>query len=398
MRRKPFGRLLTAYTVNQIGDYVGLVALGILVYAETRDPLAVTALYVAMQFLPALIAPLLTARLDQRSLRSTLAALYLVEGLLFAALGLLATNFLLTVTLVLVLIDGALMLTARGLLRAATSDVLEPAGLLRRGNGLLNVGFALGFVGGAALGGVLVETFSVETALFIDAASFSICAVLLAASSGITETKHVQRVPLQQRLMEGLGYVRNNTPIRLLLIGEGLAIVCFTLVVPIEIVYAKETLQTNDAGYGSLIAAWGFGVVLGSALFLGTTKRSPQRLILLSTISIGIAYIGIGSVRTLWAACLFSILGGAGNGVQWVSVMTALQEATPPELQARITGLLEAVASAATGVGFIVGGLLTSVTSPVVAFTASGIAVLALCVAAALVRAFAPTPATETSG
>ena len=44
--------------------------------------------------------------------------------------------------------------------------------------------------------------------------------------------------------------------------------------------------------------------------------------------------------------------------------MTALQEATPDDLQARITGLLESIASAMTGVGFLIGGVVTAIASP----------------------------------
>ena len=46
----------------------------------------------------------------------------------------------------------------------------------------------------------------------------------------------------------------------------------------------------------------------------------------------------MASAQTLLVACLLSVVGGAGNGVQWVAVMTALQEATPPEYQARVSG------------------------------------------------------------
>ena len=70
------------------------------------------------------------------------------------------------------------------------------------------------------------------------------------------------------------------------------------------------------------------------------------------------------------------MLGGLGNGVQWVSVMTALQEATPQDLQARVTGLLESVASAMTGVGFLLGGVITALTSPPTAFAISGLGVV----------------------
>ena len=55
------------------------------------------------------------------------------------------------------------------------------------------------------------------------------------------------------------------------------------------------------------------------------------------------------------------MLGGTGNGVQWVAVVTALQEATPIDLQARVVGLLESLGAAMPGVGFLLGGALTTV-------------------------------------
>ena len=98
-----FGRLLFSYTTNSIGDYVGLVALAVLVYGETKDPLATTALFVAAQFLPAFFAPMLTATVDQQSLRRALPAIYAIEAVVFGALALLATSFSLVPVLVLAL-------------------------------------------------------------------------------------------------------------------------------------------------------------------------------------------------------------------------------------------------------------------------------------------------------
>ena len=88
----------------------------------------------------------------------------------------------------------------------------------------------------------------------------------------------------------------------------------------------------------------------------------------------------MASTSRLAVACAFSVLGGFGNGIQWVSVMTALQEATPDDLQARITGLLESIASAMTGVGFLIGGVVTAIASPPAAFAVSGIGVIAIVV------------------
>ena len=72
--------------------------------------------------------------------------------------------------------------------------------------------------------------------------------------------------------------------------------------------------------------------------------------------------------------------------------MTALQESTPGDLQARITGLLESIVSAATGVGFLIGGVITAATSPPTAFAVSGIGVVVLVALAGIFRVVPDTP------
>src|SRR4051812_37457875 len=122
---RPFGRLLTAYTVNEIGDSVGIVALAVLVYDRTTAVAPTAAIFVAAKFLPALLAPLLTARVDQWALRKVLPALYVVEAAVFAALGLIADgSFVLVLVLALGLVDGTLAITGRGLTRGAVAAVL----------------------------------------------------------------------------------------------------------------------------------------------------------------------------------------------------------------------------------------------------------------------------------
>jgi predicted MFS family arabinose efflux permease len=358
----------------------------VLVYAETKDPLATTALFIAAEFLPAFAAPVLTAHTDQFALRKALPALYAAEAVAFGLLAVLAGSFSLPLVLLITLIDGVMMLTARGLSRGAVNAVLQPHGRLREGNGLLNVGFAVASVGGAALGGILVSLVGVSAALWVDAASFAAIAVLLGFSRHLP-TARPEREPMFARAREGLRYARRHRNVRLLLGGEALAIMFFTLTVPIEIVYAEETLGTDEAGYGILLSSWGAGVVLGSVVFLTVRERSATVLILLSTLAIGAAYLGMGVARELWLACAFSVIGGLGNGIQWVSVMTALQESTPADLQARITGLLESIGSAMTGVGFLIGGIVTAIFSPPTAFAVAGVGVVLLVAAGAISRA-----------
>src|SRR3954451_7823220 len=106
---RPFGRLLSSYTLNELGDSVGVVALAVLVYDRTQAVAPTAAFFMIAKFLPALLAPALTARIDQLSVRRSLPALYLIEAIVFVLLALIAGGeFLLVAVLVLGLIDGTL--------------------------------------------------------------------------------------------------------------------------------------------------------------------------------------------------------------------------------------------------------------------------------------------------
>jgi predicted MFS family arabinose efflux permease len=388
LRVRPFGRLLASYTVNDLGDSIGVVALAILVYDQTESVAPTAGFFLIAKFLPALFATGLTAHLDRFGLRKTLPALYGVEALVFSILAFLADGdrFLLPLVLLLAAIDGTLAITGRGLTRGAVAVLLQPKDLLSEGNALMNLGFAVSSVFGAALAGALIAAFGVSVALLVDAASFAAIALVLAVAHDLPDPEHEDRTPWRERFIDGLEFARDFRPVRTLLVGQALALICFTVVVPIEVIYAKESLETTDAGFGILMSSWGAGIVLGSLLFLWLKSRVGLVMILLSSAAVGVAYLGMSQAGTLAVACAFSVVGGAGNGVQWVSVMTQLQEATPAEFQSRMAGLLESLGAAMPGVGFLLGGTIVALGSPRTAFAVAGIGILVLVVAAAILR------------
>src|SRR5436190_23649669 len=93
LRLPGFGHLAFAYTVNELGNWLGEIALAVLVFNETGSPLATAALFLGMQFVPALLSQPLVARLEPLGLRRLLPALYLAEGAIFVALAIQASEF-----------------------------------------------------------------------------------------------------------------------------------------------------------------------------------------------------------------------------------------------------------------------------------------------------------------
>jgi MFS family permease len=385
LRRPAFRRLALSYAVNEMGDWLGIIALSLLVFERTGSALATTALFMGTGFLPALMTPFFVARLERPPPRFVLPAIYAAEAAAFAALALLAGHFSLPAIVAIAAVDGALALTAKTLTRAVTAAMLEPEGELRDGNAVLNIAFTGGAAAGPALAGGVVAALGAQSALLLDAASFYLIACIVLTARPLPQPEAEGEAPLQERVRAGLGYIRHNPTLRRLIAAQAGALVFFSLVIPIEVIYAKETLGVGDAGYGLLFASWGVGMVLGSILF-ATLRQAPLPLLLFfSTTAIGTSYLGMAGAQTLAVACAVALVGGTGNGVQWVAMVSAVQELTSPGMQARVLGTLESSASATPGIGFVLGGLIASQWSPRAAFVVAGAGVMIIVVASALV-------------
>jgi MFS family permease len=399
LRRSAFRRLSLSYAVNEMGDWLGVIALSVLVFDLTDSALATALLFMGTGFLPALLTPFFVARLERPPPRFVLPAIYAAEAAAFGALALLADHFSLAAVVVVAALDSALALTAKTLTRAVTAAMLEPKGELRAGNAVLNIAFTGGAAVGPALAGAVVAAFGVQSALLLDAASFYLIAWILLTAKPLPQAEP-EPGRLREQVRAGLGYIRGNVTLRRLLAAQAGAFVFFSAVVPIEVIYAKETLGAGDTGYGVMLGSWGAGMVLGSIVF-ATLRRAPLPLLLFfSTVAVGAGYLGMAAAPSLAIACAASVVGGLGNGIQWVTLVSAVQELTAPTMQARVISVLESIGAATPGIGFLLGGLIASSWSPRATFLVAGAGVMVIVAASALLlgRNWLPDGAKERPG
>jgi MFS family permease len=311
---------------------------------------------------------------DRLRPRVALPLLYGLDAVVFAVLAILAKHFSLAPIVVLGAVDGTLALAARALTRSTSAALLSPHGLLRRGNALFNFGFTAAGALGPAIAGVVVAGAGPSTALFLDAGSFALVAILIATTRSLPAAEPADGGWLA-RLGDALRYVRERRLLAGLLVAQALASLFFYAVVPIEVVYAKETLGAGDAGYGWLLGSWGAGMIAGGVVFASATKARIQYVLAAGTLAIGAAYLGLALAPSLGVACAISAIGGVGNGVQWVSVVNAVQELTSASMQARVLGVLEAIGAALPAVGFFAGGAIATLASPRTAYVVAGVGV-----------------------
>lgn len=365
-------RITIAYTVNELGNWLGAVALTVAVFDHTGSAIATAALFVCVRFLPALTATPVVAWLESLGRRRTLFELYCLQALTTGGLAALLLHPILAPILVLAAIDGTAALVARALLRAVVSQEAGDAEARRRANGRLNIGWAASGALGPAVGGALTALIGAPLVLVVDVASFAATAVLMFGVA--SPTSDITQGRIVERLRSVRSYVVGNRALAWLLGTEAVAVVFFASVVPVEVVFVKATLHAGDSGYGALVASWGAGMLLGGGIFARARKRPLASLLTISTAAVAVAYLGIGASTMLWVASAFSFIGGTGNGVQWITLITAVQEETPRGLQGGLMGVVESMSGFCLGLGFMLGGAVAAVSDPRGTFIMAGAA------------------------
>jgi MFS family permease len=371
-------RITVAYAVNELGNWLGAVALAVAVFARTGSAVATAALFVSVRFLPAMLGTVVVARLELLARRGVLATLYLFQALTTGGLAILVLHFVLVPILLLGAVDGIAALAAKALLRALVSQHSANDEARRRANGRLNSAWAATAALGPVVAGLLSASVGPAIVLVLDVVSFVIAAALvLDLPTPRTQTGSGR---IADQLNDVVRHVKANPALGWLLGTEAVAIVFFAAVVPVEVVFVKSTLHGGDQGYGALLASWGAGMVLGSVVFTRSRRRPLSALLTAGTLAVAVGYLGIAASIVLWVACAFSFIGGTGNGMQWIALVTAVQDQTPASLQGRFMGVVESMGRLCPAIGFALGGAVAAVSQPRVTFVMSGAAAaLATC-------------------
>ena len=195
---------------------------------------------------------------------------------------------------------------------------------------------------GPALGGAMVALLGPAPAFALDAASFALSALTLAALRGI-----VPPAP-----DAGTAPAADQLTVRALVRSERILQIGLLIIVAANLgsggltevalpALAHGPLHTGADGYGALIAALGAGALLGT--LVAAQVRRAQRPFVVGSLAFlaeaaAIALIPyLGSTLAAAAALVaFGLLNGFGN----VVTITAFQRWAPPGVMGRLAGLL----------------------------------------------------------
>lgn len=386
VRSRNFRLLWLGLLVSHTGTWMATVGIGWTVYALTGSPL-----YLGLNSLafavPMLILPTIGGVVADRVPRVRLMMLCQAGMMAGAAtLAVLAHTGHLRVEVIIALnfLEGVFLAFENPTRQALIPDLVPP-GALMSAVSLAGASYqSAAFLGPALAGAVLGAAGSdrVYVLFYLNALSFGAVLLSLTLLQGVPERPAMGSGGVWHHLREGLRYVW-ATPVIRALIALALVVSVFgrsyTTLLP---VFARDILGVGAQGLGFLLAAPGAGTIVGSLVLAARGDIGHRgRYYVLATLGFAGCLAAFVLSGRFVPALGFLFVGGGLAATAGTTLVTMLQERTPPLMRGRVLSLVTMSFIGAPSLGGLVMGAAATVTGAPAALLA-GAAVMATAVIA----------------
>jgi len=340
LRNRDLARLLFGEFVSGIGDWLYLVAILIVIYAETRSPVLL-GIVGAARILPYVILSVPAGFVvDHFDRRMVLLVTDIARGVLMLLLAGLVVIDAPVLYVVAISILAACFSTFFGPALAALLPSLVDESELGPANSAWATLDNLAFIVGPALAAVLITVGGLAIAFLLNAVSFAFVAVILsrlpravpASVSDDTEPDRLSPVTGWRDLVGPLAgpfLLDSVTSV----VGGGLGV--------LTVVIAIDVLGAGEAGTGLLNAATGIGGVLAGFAAGSLVARRLSVPLLIGGLAGGIGLIWLGFSNSLVPAMIAIGVGVAGGLLLDVVNTTLIQRIVPDALRGRALGVIQ---------------------------------------------------------
>ncbi len=382
LRNPHYRKLLIGGTISLLGDQFYLVALPWLVLQQTGSAVAMGAILTAGAIPRAvlmLMGGALTDRISPRKIMMTTAS---ARTVCVTVIGLLVWFQQLQTWELYAL---AIAFGVADAFAAPAAQALLPFLLKREqlvaASSVSQCTAQLTTIVGPTPAGFVIKALGLAWAFFLDAISFLfvIGALLQLPDPPLV---HARKKAVWHSILEGIGYVVKDVPLRsLMLLATGLNF-CLAGPVTVGLAYVTRTTFESAAALGIVLSALAAGS-LGGALLAGIWKISRRGLLILSVSVLLAACLGsIGFLDQLWMLAAVLLVMGASAGLANVNISAWIMQRIEVTVRGRVSSVLMLASVGLTPVSLAVAGLLIAWNVKAMFLLAAGLMLLITSVAA----------------
>ena len=396
LRRSPsFGLLFLATAGSSFGTYLAAIVLTVDVYDRTGSGVWVAALLIA-DFLPiVLIGLLLGPLVDRLSRRRLMVVSDLARVGVFAALPFVDEP---AAIVGLAAVAGI----ATGFFRPAVFAGLPnlvPDEELTNANSLLQTVETIAWMVGPVVGGLMLTTWSPSVPYAVNAVTFLVSAILVSRipDRALRSEESLTRGHWRD-VADGFRLVLTSAPLRTVLIVWNVVLLGSAAINVAEVVFAKETLDSGNIGFGILVAASGVGLAVGSYLAapsLGVLGLRRHYACAVALMALG--WGGAALSPTIWIAVPLVVIGAAGNGAAIISNQLLVQRGAPDRYRGRALATIMSTNYAILGLAMAAAGVLTDAFGPRWVWGVAGVVYLVAAFLTLLVTRWLPVAQADES-
>ncbi|MEK4405810.1 MFS transporter [Sporosarcina sp. FSL K6-6792] len=342
--------LLAGIGISNVGAWIYLIALNLIILEKTGSPLAVAVLYILKP-----LATLCTnfwsgSVIDRLNKRNLMVTLNLVSAVFIATLSFLSSLW--SIYLVVFLINIARSMFDPTSMTYITK--LIPPKDRKRFNSLRSLIDSGGFLIGPAIAGLLFIIGTPIFAIYMNAIALLLSGLVTMMMPNLE--KHIQFNSTNEKISFEvvkqdwtvvLNFSRRYAYIMFIYFLFGCVMVMATAIDSLEVAFAKEVLSLSDSEYSFLVSIAGAGIVIGAMInAMITTKSSTSLLIGLGSLFVSVGYIVYAFSTIFFMAAIGFFILSFSLAFANTGFHTFYQNNIPVDVMGRvgsIYGLIEAV-------------------------------------------------------
>ncbi|KAA0956416.1 MFS transporter [Planococcus sp. ANT_H30] len=357
--------LLGSLGIANIGDFLYLVAINIIVYQMTGSAAAVAGLWMVSPLTNILTKFWTGSFIDYRSKRKIVLVTMVLRATFIAIIPFAPSLFAIYAILVLLSVAKSFF----GPASMTYVTMLVPQQKRKRFNSLRSFTSSSAFIIGPALGGTLILLTNISVTLWLNAGFFLVAAVLLSLLPDTEKVKH-EKIPaltfsqVAKDFTVVVDFIGSRKYVSAIYLGF-LVVMLFSFAMDVqEVVFTQQVIGLSEIEYSLLISITGIGSVSGALLLsLFANKVSIRVMMIIGMLMMTTGYLIYAFSWSFASVTVGFIILGFFNVFLNAGITTFYQNNVPVSVMGRVTSIFGLIQSILQLFFILVIGLLADVVS-----------------------------------
>ena len=358
---KHAGLLLGGVGISNLGDFIYIVAINLMVLNMTQSPAAVAGLWIISPIASVCTKFWSGSVIDRYDQRQLMIGADIVRALLVATLPLFSSLWMMYAVMFLISMSSSIFVPSSQVYITR----LVPAERRKRFNSLQALISSGAFITGPAVAGLLLFYLSPAAAIYVNSVSFAVSALILMLlpKLGIGEqsdgkSRLSPRIIAQDwqavlRFSRKSGYVVGIYVIFQIVLVIGMSLDAQ------EVVFIRQVMNLSESQYGALMSVTGIGYLVGSLLVTLLAKHIPIRHMMgIGVLMVSLGYFLFARSFSFELAAFAFILLGLCSALANTGLVTFYQNNIPVDLMGRMSSVIGLMLSALQVASILIAGVV----------------------------------------